>query len=226
MGLEVEVKFLDVNVRALRKNLEDIGAKRVHKTLLFRRYLFFLPTQEKGFVRIRDEVTKRTLTVKKYREDTKYADEYEVEFSGSLDDAKNLLLALGLKQKSYQETLREKWIVQNCSEIVIDTVPGIPTYVEIECNDESVVKLVSKKLGLDFSKGKYGAFDQQYLDYYSVPKDVINQVLPQISFLSVLKDLEPHVQKNKPLLEKVYQKQLKKYERAKRRSSTWNLKPS
>ena len=41
-------------------------------------------------------------------------------------------------RKAYQETLREKWSLGECLEIAIDTIPGIPTYVELECKSHCI----------------------------------------------------------------------------------------
>ena len=73
--------------------------------------------------------------------------EYEITLgkSSTIDDAKELLLAQGYKIKSYHETLREKWSINGCPEIAIDTLPGIPTYVELDCKNEKEIKRVSPR---------------------------------------------------------------------------------
>lgn len=216
---EIEVKFTDINVKDIRNKLKKIGAKLVHKTLLFKRYVFLLPNNKNGFIRIRDEVLKKTMTVKTYNKSSKYANELEIEFLGEFDEAKKILEALNLELKAYQETMREKWIYKDCSEIVIDTIPGIPTYIEIECDSENIVKNVSKKLGLNFNEGKYGAYALQYFDYYDIPKDVLNNVVPRLSFTNMIEDLTPYIKKNKELLIKMQKKQIKKYNHAIKRNN-------
>lgn len=219
MGKEIEVKFTDIDKKTLRKKLQQIGAVRVHKAVLFRRYVFNLPNgASDGFARIRDEVFKKTITSKIYTKDSKYPEETEIEFTSTIEEARTLLKSFGLTQKSYQETLREKWAYQGCSEIVIDTIPGIPDYVEIECDDENTVRQVSQKLGFDFEKGKYGSFCIQFEDYYGIPCKAINSEIPQLTFENIKENLKGYILKNHELLTKVFNRQQKAYLKARKRS--------
>jgi len=52
---EIEAKFLDINVTELRKKLKLNNAKKIHKMMLYRRYVFHLLTNEKGYIRTRQE---------------------------------------------------------------------------------------------------------------------------------------------------------------------------
>ena len=112
-------------------------------------------------------------------------------------------------KKAYQETLREKWSLGECLEIAIDTIPGIPTYVELECKNESAIKKIAKLLELDYSKAEYGAYDKQFVDYYGVDKNNINNVISSLTFSNIDKELQPHIKKNKDMLMKVKNDQLK-----------------
>ncbi len=88
-------------------------------------------------------------------------------------------------RKAYQETLREKWSLGECLEIAIDTIPGIPTYVELECKNESAIKKVAKLLELDYSKAEYEPYDKQFVDYYGVDKNNINNVISSLTFSNI-----------------------------------------
>jgi adenylate cyclase class 2 len=210
MSLEIEAKFLDVNINKLRKLLKDNKAKRVHKMVMYKRYVFhLLSKEEKGYIRTRQEYNKVTITIKKYPENSKFATEDEIEVNSSFEDTKKFLLAQGFKIKAYQETLREKWSLGECLEIAIDTIPGIPTYVELECKNEAAIKKVAKILELDYSKAEYGAYDKQFVDYYGVDKNNINDVISSLTFSNIDKELQPHIKKNKELLLKVKSNQLK-----------------
>lgn len=112
-------------------------------------------------------------------------------------------------RKAYQETLREKWSLGECLEIAIDTIPGIPTYVELECKNEAAIKKVAKLLELDYSKAEYGPYDKQFVDYYGVDKNNINNVISSLTFSNIDKELQPHIKKNKDMLLKVKNDQLK-----------------
>ena len=119
------------------------------------------------------------------------------------------MLAQGYKQKAYQETLREKWSLGECLEIAIDTIPGIPTYVELECKNISAIKKVAKLLELDYSKAEYGPYDKQFQDYYGMEKENINNAISSLTFHNIDKELRPHIKKNKDLLLNIKNDQLK-----------------
>jgi adenylate cyclase class 2 len=227
MSLEIEAKFLDVNINKLRKLLKANNAKKVHKMVMYKRYVFhLLSKEEKGYIRTRQEYNKVTITIKKYPKDSKFATEDEIEVNSSFEDTKKFLLAQGFKVKTYQETLREKWSLDEL-EIAIDTIPGIPTYVELECKShcigvadgkisnkflqcgESEIKKVAKLLELDYSKAEYGPYDKQFVDYYGVDKNNINNVISSLTFSNIDKELQPHIKKNKDMLVRVKNDQLK-----------------
>jgi adenylate cyclase class 2 len=205
---EIEAKFLDININKLRKLIKKNGGKKIHKMMLYERYVFKLQTGENGYIRTRQENGKVTITIKKYPKDSKYAIESEIEINSSLEEAKNFLLAGGFHIKAYQQTLREKWQINGCPEIAIDTIPGIPTYVELECNNEKEIKRVAKLLELDFNKAEYGAYDKQFLDYYGILRENINQKINSLTFNNIDKELKPYIKINKDLLKKVKQTQL------------------
>lgn len=75
-----------------------------------------------------------------------------------MDEAKEFLKLLNLKNESYHQTIRKKWSIKGCKELVIDTIPGIPTYIEIECDNEKFIKDIASKLGLNMSDAVYGAY--------------------------------------------------------------------
>ena len=208
MSVEIEAKFLDININKLRKLLKANGAKKVHKMVMYKRYVFHLLTEEKGYIRTRQEYNKVTITMKKYPKDSKFAIEDEIEVKSSFEDTKKFLLAQGYKIKAYQETLREKWSLGECLEIAIDTIPGIPTYVELECKNEAAIKKIAKLLELDYSKAEYGPYDKQFVDYYGVDKNNINNVISSLTFLNIDKELNPYIKKNKDFLLKVKKEQL------------------
>jgi len=81
---------------------------------------------------------------------------------------------LNLPCLAYHQTIREKWSINGCKELVIDTIPGIPTYIEIECDNEKFIEDMANKLGLDMTKAEYGAYDKQYEDYYGISKIDLN----------------------------------------------------
>jgi adenylate cyclase class 2 len=182
----------------------------LNRPLRSERYVFhLLSKEEKGYIRTRQEYNKVTITIKKYPENSKFATDDEIEVNSSFEDTKKFLLAQGFKVKAYQETLRKKWSLGECLEIAIDTIPGIPTYVELECKNEAAIKKVAKLLELDYSKAEYGPYDKQFVDYYGVDKNNINNVISSLTFSNIDKELQPHIKKNKDMLMKVKNDQLK-----------------
>ena len=208
MGKEYEAKYLDINVRAVQKRLRAIGGKLLHSNTKIVRSTFERCNKNKdGFVRVRQDADKVTMTSKIF--DGKYPLENEVTIKESYEDGVAFLKSIGHEQKAVQETTREKWIIPSrtdVNEIVFDMVPGIPTYMEIDCKSEAALNYIENKLGLDVTKRRYGSFDNQYLEYYGIPKDVINKHTPSITFSNIHKEIKP--KKQKQLLMKVQRQQL------------------
>jgi adenylate cyclase class IV len=199
---EIEGKFLEINIAELRKKLKANNAKKIHKMMLYKRYVFNLLNGEKGFIRTREENNSVTITVKTYPKNSKYALESEISVNATLEQSRDFLLSQGYKVKAYQETLREKWSLGDCLEIAIDSIPGIPTYVELECKNEKEIKRVAGLLGLEYSKIEYGAFDKQFADYYGLTKEQLNEKVSSLTFKNIEKDLIKFIKKNKDLLKK------------------------
>jgi len=72
--------------------------------------------------------------------------ETEIEVS-SLEETNLLLESIGLARRSYQEKIRYSYIYKN-AEIEIDVWPIINPYLEIECDDETVIDEIVSKLDL------------------------------------------------------------------------------
>jgi len=200
---EIEGKFLNIDISNLRKKLRLNNAKKVHKMMLYKRYVFHLLTGEKGYIRTRQENKLVTITIKTYPKDSKFAKESEIVVNSSLEESRDFLLAQGYKLKAYQETLREKWTLGDCTEIAIDSIPGIPSYVELECKSEREIKRVAKLLDLDYSKVEYGAYDKQFVDYYGMQKEDINNSISSLTFKNIEKELKNYIKKNNDLVKKV-----------------------
>jgi len=207
---EIEAKFMDINVIEIQKKIKLNGGKKIHKLMLYRRYVFNLLNNKKGYIRARQENNKTTITMKTYSDDSKFADENEIIVSSTLEEARDFLIAQGYILKHYHETLREKWSLGDCHEIAIDYIPGIPTYIELECKNEKSIKKVAKLLDLDMTKAKYEAYWEQYVDYYGINKDdIISKTIPTLTFKNIDKELKIFIKINKELVKKVQNEQLK-----------------
>lgn len=211
MSVEFEAKFLDVNIHNMRKTLLENGCKMVYEPTKFIRAVFHLCNENvKGYARIRQEKDSMTMTVKIYK-DKNFPEEYEISINETFETGLNFLKALGLEQKAYQESYREKWSHPLVHEITFDTIPGLPTYMEIDCTSEDNLNKMIELLNLDKSKMRYGAFDKTYNEYYDIPIDVINNHTPMLTFKNIKNELK--IGKNKKLFERLAkeQKNIEKY---------------
>lgn len=211
---EIEARFLEVDIDDIRKKLRALKAKKVHPMMVYRRYIFNLQNpQEKGYARVRQEAGGVTMTIKKYGPN-KYASEFEVALDNTtLEEARDFMLGAGFTQKAYHETLREKYKLPSVNEIVIDVIPGLPPYVEIEAMSEAKMIGVCKKLNLHMENAKYGAYGKQFEEYYGIPQAVADNDVAEIRFETIDKHLKKHMKKNKALLAKVKKSNLAIYKK-------------
>jgi adenylate cyclase, class 2 len=106
MKTEIEAKFLDVDVEALRVNMKKLGATLVHQESLTRQKVFDFPgfplDKESAWLRLREENDEVSLTFKKW---TKEGIEGMKETAcpvDSFDQMEQVLLAIGMQVKSTQ----------------------------------------------------------------------------------------------------------------------------
>ena len=189
METEIEAKFLDIDPEKIRGNLKILGATLVHPEVLMRRRVFDHPTNKQSdWLRVRDEGDKITMSYKKVVERTIHGTkEISIEVS-NFDDACAILIAAQLAERSYQETRRERWLLDG-GEVTIDTWPWIPTFVEIEGPSEAAVRSVAGKLGFDWTQALYGSVEPAYQKYYDVTDKEIDG-WPEIVFSPVPEWLE------------------------------------
>ena len=76
-------------------------------------------------------------------------------------------------------------------------------------SEKAAIKKIAKLLELDYSKAEYGPYDKQFVDYYGVDKNNINNVISSLTFSNIDKELQPYIKKNKDMLLKVKKDQLK-----------------
>lgn len=184
MDIEWEAKFLNINKDKIREKLESIGAVMEKPETFYRRSVFFMPSgheQVGGWVRVRDEGDKITLSLK-IVENGSVEKQFEVMLVvDNYEKAKVLLTGLGCVEKAYQESKRELWKIGDV-EVTIDEWPYIKPYIEVEGPSEVAIKLVSEKLGFDFSDAIFGAVDVIISQKYGIPEDIINNKISRICF--------------------------------------------
>jgi adenylate cyclase class 2 len=184
METEIEAKWLEIEAADLRSKLNNLGAKLVQPERLMRRKPFDFPDNRLetigGWVRVRDEGDRITLSYKQLNDRTLHGTKEITVEVNDFGKTCEILEALGLEAKSYQETKRETWHLGNC-EVTIDTWPWIPTLVELEAGTEDQVRQTAQQLGLDWSKAMHGSVENAYQVYYDVTEAEVDH-WPQITF--------------------------------------------
>lgn len=184
MAIEYEATFSKVDKDKIRQKLKEIGAKLLKSEFLQRRIVFHLPKGheiEGGWLRVRDEGDKITMSLKVVIGDRIENQKETCLKVDNFDEAVNLLEQIGCKQKAYQESKRELWEMDGV-EVTIDEWPFLEPYIEVEGKSEESVKRVSEKLGFDYKNAIFDSVDFLYSKKYGVSKKVINDLTPRIVF--------------------------------------------
>lgn len=177
METEIEAKFPDVNVVELRSALKAKEAALEHPEVLMRRRNFDYQDRrlEKmgGWVRVRDEGNKITLSYKQLNDRTLHGMKEVNVVVDDFDKTCQFLESVGMAMKAYQETKREKWLYKNV-EVTIDTWPWVPSFVEFEGPTEEAVKGVAADLGFDWSKAMHGSVETIYQMHFDFTEQEID----------------------------------------------------
>jgi len=186
MDIEYEATFTNIDKNRIRKMLRTAGAKLLKPEFLQKRVAFNLPLGheiEGGWLRIRDEGGAVTLSLKVVN-GKRIQDQKELKIT--IDDFKkgdSLLKAIGCRKKSYQETKRELWKLDDV-EISLDEWPFLEPFLEIEGNNKAAVRNICRKIGLDFKQAIFCSADSLYSRKYKISEKIINNKIPKITFNS------------------------------------------
>lgn len=185
MKTEFEATFTNVSKDEVRDKLNLASAKLVRPEFLQRRYVFHLPKEHEagrdGWARVRDEGDKITMSVKVVS-GNKIDDQKESCLEvNDFEEARHFLSAIGCKEKGYQESKREIWMLDDV-EITLDEWPFLEPFVEIEGKSEEEVKIAAEKLGFDYNKAQFCAVGKLYRMKYGFSEDVINSKTPRMVF--------------------------------------------
>ena len=126
-----------------------------------------------GWVRVRNEGDKITLSYKQLNDRTIHGTKEVNVVVGDFDATCNFLKAIGLQQTSIQETKRESWKLGD-TEVEIDTWPWIPTFAEIEAKSEDELFRVAGLLGLSRQNALHGSVEVAYQAVYEVSEEEID----------------------------------------------------
>lgn len=184
MDIEFEATFINIDKNEYRKKLAEIGAELIKPEFLQKRVTFKLPNGHEikgGFLRVRDENDKITMSLKVMDGD-KIENQKEICLQvDNFKKAEDFLLNIGCVKKSYQETKRELWVLDEV-EITIDEWPFLEPLIEIEGVSEEAVKKVSEKLGFNYADAFFGAAGTIYSRKYNISEDIINNHTSEILF--------------------------------------------
>ena len=184
MQVEYEATFPNIDKKEIREQLKGAGAILVRPEYLQKRVPFYLPGRKNSdstWLRVRDEGDKITLSLK-IIDGNKIEDQKELCLEiNNFDEAVKLLETIGCEKKSYQESKRELWKLDNV-EITIDEWPFLEPYVEVEGKSEEEVKKVSEKIGFDWNKAKFCAVGTLIAEKYGITEEQVNDRTPKIVF--------------------------------------------
>ena len=191
MSLEIEKRFRNFDYNELKKQFKKLEIKKV-RGVLFKLASYKSP-KEGYTVRIRDEGTRITFTIKQKKGGANMYDmEYEV-IVDNYDMMDRMIQLMGLEKlydlHKYREIYKTK---NNKSEIIFDHFPGLPPYMEVESKNEKELSSVMKKLGLKDEESFTAK--ELYLDAYGITKDRKDASL---SFENAREMLEKFITTNK-----------------------------
>ncbi|MFY9228286.1 MAG: class IV adenylate cyclase [Candidatus Microsaccharimonas sp.] len=194
MKTEIEVKFLNVDFDQVRATLTELGAvceqpMRLMRRVLSQQHERTEKDNHSAFLRLRDEGDKVTLTFKEFRERSLTgASEREVVVS-DFDETLAILKAAGIVFKTFQESKRETWSL-NDVEIVLDEWPWLNPYIEIEGDSEEAVKAIAHQMGYSWDDAVFGATNAAYMAQYPDGRNSRDLIgLPEIKFGAPLPDI-------------------------------------
>jgi adenylate cyclase class 2 len=193
MQTEIEVKFPQIDIDAMRERLKEAGAVCEQPMRLMRRRTFdnnFMKQGKDAFARVRDEGHKITMTYKQFDSLSLHgAKEIEIEVS-DFEKACELMFQIGAGEvmSSYQESRRETWRLGDV-EIVIDEWPWLKPYIEVEGVSEEAVRKVADELGCDWSDAVFGDVMAAFrLEYPHLTVDETIGNLQEVRFGAPLPD--------------------------------------
>ena len=157
MKTEYEAKFVNISTSEIRQKLRSLGGSSEKPERLMRRVTIDSPKmkQNKGYLRVRDEGDRVTMTYKQFdKPSVDGAKEHEVSVD-NFEETIAILEAAGLPYTSFQESKRETWRLGD-AEIVIDKWPWLAPYIEIEANNEHIVRKTAEALDLSWGDAIFG----------------------------------------------------------------------
>lgn len=203
---EIEWRWVNINIDNIRKLLKKNKAHLVQEKIIMPLITFTHPTGYRdSYIRIRHEGKHITMTSKTDLK-SEFVTEYEV-IIDSFEQGIKILKSLGCKKKYYVEKLRETWNMPGCKEIVIDSYPGTPEYLEIDAHSVSALKKTANLLGLSKPKKHINLYNK----YYGMKN---NRPMGNLTFNNGYKQHKKYIKKNHKLYKNILKQQQKYYSKS------------
>ena len=152
--IENEVRFLEVDVDAIKHQLKKLGATNLGEDLLEERIYYneSLSWRDEGkLVRIRKTSNTISMSFKQYGQGT-IGDTKEIEIMVSdVEHTHSFLESIGLICKRIQEKKRHSYHLEGV-DIEIDYWPNIPAYLELESSSTRQLQDIAEKLHLNWEE--------------------------------------------------------------------------
>ena len=156
--------------------------------------VYYHPLDKKdSYIRIRDEGEQITMTIK-YNINSLYPVEREVEIN-NFKEGHAILTFLGCKVKYSLEKIRETYILEGAKEIVFDSYPGLPTYMEIDCHTKEDLIRITHLLGFKMSDHDKRNASNMYKEIYGINQKEEDK--KGFTFKNAHKIFGPLIKKNK-----------------------------
>ena len=161
--MEYEVKFKIEKCGPVAAKLKRLGAEDLGRR---KEIDIYMQSGEKA-VRLRKLGSKGILTLKslvckKIR--AKVRKETEVNFDNA-DTLIEIFKRLGFSEIKRKEKIRHTFRLGKAL-VLLDRLPFMGYFIELEAASESVLKSVSKKLGFDYNKASGASYEDLFLAYY------------------------------------------------------------
>lgn len=148
---ELNKIYQEMNITNFNE-LFELSPKKIistfKKSKLFKESISNKLINPNKWVRLRKSNEKVELTVKHIFDKSNYkiqkVKEIEINVS-NLEETNKLLESIGIVRRNYQEKIRYSYTYKN-TEIEIDLWPMLEPYMEIECDDETIIDEIIEKL--------------------------------------------------------------------------------
>lgn len=166
---EWEIRLLSFSMGDVLRRARDLGAKRAVRTLLVNS-MFRMPGRDDLHIRLRRVVTARKVTA--FLTLKMPGGRFELESESEVADAvqaETMLAMMGCVRVHTMEKFRDVIDVPGMGEIALDSHPGLPPLLEVECATERKLHILVKKLGLAMPPpGALPSPQQLYAELYGV----------------------------------------------------------